>query len=181
MPRFSFARSQDIRWVLLLLLVFAPSTFAQVGDTALKIVVVDLDRVVANSSLGQQLQSRLEQFQQQIKSEVEQIQNQARDIRQRAADGVNTLSEEKLQLLQQEYEDKMIALQRFQNDKQIEGQKMQQEGLRQIEQQLEPVFSSIRDDYQLDLILNKVPGVVVMAGERADITQLVIDRLNQAP
>jgi Skp family chaperone for outer membrane proteins len=55
---------------------------------------------------------------------------------------------------------------------------MQSEGLREIEKQLEPVFEKVRDEGGYDLILNRVPGVVVMAGQRVDITQKVIDRLN---
>ena len=39
-------------------------------------------------------------------------------------------------------------------------------------------FIQIRDQGGYDLILNNVPGVVVMAADRIDITQQVIDRFN---
>ena len=147
-------------------------------DQPIKIVVVDLERVVAQSASGQQLQARLGQFQQDVKAEGEKKAEQARAIRQKIADGANSLSEDKLAELQKEYEDATIAIRRFQDDKQREGQKMQGEGLREIEKQLQPVFEKIRDEGGYDLIINNVPGVVVMANERVDITQLVIDRLN---
>ena len=149
-------------------------------DRPVKIVVVDLERVVGQSAAGQELQARLGKFQQDVKAEGETMAEGARGIRQRITDGVNSLSEEKLAELQKEYEDATIAIRRFQDDKQREGQKVQAEGLREIEKQLQPVFEKIREENGYDLILNNVPGVVVMANERVDITQLVVDRLNSA-
>lgn len=154
----------------------APAVFGQ--DKPIKIVVVDLERVVAESAAGKQLQGRLSEFQQQVQAEGKVKAEAAQEIRQKIADGANSLSEDKLAQLQKDYEDATIAIRRFQDDKQREGQKMQGEGLREIEKQLQPVFEAIRDEGGFDLIINNVPGVVVMANERVDITQLVIERLN---
>ena len=52
--------------------------------------------------------------------------------------------------------------------------------MRDIEIKLQPVFEKIRDDMGYDLILNNVPGVVVMSNARIDITELVVERLNSA-
>lgn len=163
---------------LMILIGCLAATAAVAQDKPIKIVVVDLERVVGQSAAGQQLQARLAKFQQDVKTEGEKKAEAARDIRQRITDGVNSLSEEKLAELQKEYEDATIAIRRFQDDKQREGQKMQSEGLREIEKQLQPVFEKIRDEGGYDLILNNVAGVVVMANERVDITPMVIERLN---
>ncbi len=165
----------SIVMLLLAAVFFVPPVSAQ--EAPVKIAVVNLDYVVANSPGGKALQARLEQFQQQVIAEAGVIQNQARDIRQRIADGANTLSEDTLADLQRQFEDKQVSLSRLQDDKQREGQKMQTEGLQEIEKQLEPVFRQIRDEENYDLILNNVPGVVVMVGERVDLTQKVLDRL----
>ncbi len=143
----------------------------------INIAVVDLDFVVAQSPAGQALGKKLEEFKKTAQAEVEGKQKQAADLRNRIRDGVNSLSEDKLAELQKQLEDVAIEIRRFGDDKQREGQKMQDEGLRQIEKQLEPVFAKIRDDNGYDLILNRVPGVVVMAGERVDITKKVIEAL----
>jgi outer membrane protein len=143
-----------------------------------KIAVVDLDRLVAQSTAGQKLQARLEKFQQDTQAEAEALTEKAREIRQRIAEGANSLSENALADLQKQYEDQTVAIRRLRDDKQREGQKIQQEGLREIERQLEPVFIQIRDQGGYDLILNNVPGVVVMAADRVDITQQAIDRFN---
>ncbi len=153
---------------------------AAAQDTPLKIGVVDLELIAVQSPAGQELQGKLEQFRTTAQAEVETLAAQAQDIQQRAADGANSLSPDRLAELQREYEDKGIALRRLQEEKQQEAQRLQQQGLKDIETQLEPIFKGIRDDEGYDLILNNVPGVVVLAGERANITQKVLDRLNAA-
>lgn len=159
--------------------VMTGTAFAQ-GD-AIKIAVVDLDVVVAQSPAGKELNSRLEKFQTQVQAEIDTMTNRAKELRQRLADGVNSLSEDKLSELQKQFEDEGIKMKRLKDDKTREGQKMQNEGLREIEKQLEPIFKQIRDEGSYDIILNRVPGMVVMASERVDITQKVIDRLGAAP
>lgn len=178
----SFLASRLPSAALALVLAFLNVTVASAQDTVptLRIAVVDLERVVMQSASGKALQGRLEEFQRQISVQAEQMQSEGRDLRQRIADGVNTLSEEKLAELQKQYEDKTIEIRRFRDDKQREGQKMQAEGLREIESQLEPIFEQVRDELGLDLILNNVPGVVVMANEKADITEEVVARLNSS-
>ena len=149
---------------------------AQGGST--NIAVVDLELIVIRSQQGQALQKKLGEFQQSVQVEGQRLSEEAEALRQRAADGAQTLSDDKIAELQKELEDKMIAIRRFRDDKQREGEKMRNEGLQAIEQQLEPIFKAVRDEGGYDLILNNVPGVVVMANERVDITQKVIERLD---
>ncbi len=169
-----------IAGALVLVSAFQVAPTASAQEKPIKIVVVDLERVVALSAAGKELQGQLAKFQEDVKAEGEGKAAAARDIRQRISDGANSLSEEKLTQLQKDYEDATIAIRRFQDDKQREGQKLQAEGLREIEKQLQPIFEAIRTEGGYDLIINNVPGVVVMANERVDITQEVINRLDSA-
>jgi len=175
-----FAKTPLLLALLAVIAAVAVAPAQAQDDGPAKIAVVNLDYIVAQSPAGKALQAKLEQFQQEVRSEVQARTESARDIRQRIAEGANSLSEDKLAELQQEYEDATIAIRRYQDDKQREGQKMQTEGLREIEKELQPVFEKVRDEGGYDLILNNVPGVVVMAGERIDITQEVVDQLNAA-
>ena len=153
----------------------------------IKIAVVSLDAVAASSSAGKALSQKLDAFQQQVKGEAEVAANKMRDIQRQAAEGANSLSETRLTELQKEYEDAQIALKRLRDDRQREGQKMQEEGLRAIESQMEPVFQAIRDEEGYDLILNYVPGVVVMAvgllesGEETSRSKLSVADAEQEP
>ncbi len=164
--------------VVLLLAVGSAPLLAQ--EAPIKIAIVDLEAVVAQSKQGQDLQARMEGFQQQVQQEMTTLNQQANELRQRLADGANSLSESRLAELNKEYEDATIALRRFRDDKQREGQKMQEESLREIEGLLEPVFEQVRAEMGFDLILNNVPGVVLMAGERVDITAMMVERFNAA-
>jgi Skp family chaperone for outer membrane proteins len=162
-----------------LLLAFALSPlWAQ--EAPLKVAVVDVEVVVAESPQGKDLQSRLEAFQSEVQAELQRMQNDAQAIQQRITDGANSLSEDRLNELNKELEDATIAIRRYRDDKQREGTKIQEEGLMQIEQVLQPVFAQVRDEMGIDLILNRVPGVVLMISERVDVTPLMIQRLNES-
>ena len=162
-----------------LLLTSALSPLAA-QEAPLKIAVVDVEIVVAESPQGKALQARLESFQTEVQGELQRMQNDAQAIQQRITDGANSLSEDRLNELNKELEDATIAMRRYRDDKQREGTKIQEEGLMQIEQVLQPVFAQVRDEMGFDLILNRVPGVVLMISERVDVTPLMIQRLNEA-
>ena len=178
MTRMANARFLGSLMVLVILAVGSSPLLAQ--EVPIKIAIVDLETVVAQSQQGQELQTRIESFQAQVQQEMTTLNQQANELRQRLAEGANALSETRLAELNKEYEDATIALRRFRDDKQREGQKMQEESLREIEGLLEPVFDQIRVEMGFDLILNNVPGVVLMAGERVDITAMMIERFNAA-
>ena len=171
----SIARSAAI--ALLISFTLAP-VVAQ--DAPVKIAVVDVEVIVAESPQGKALQARLEQFQTQVQGDMQRMQNDAQAIQQRITDGANSLSDDRLAELNKELEDATIAIRRYRDDKQREGNKMQEEGLMGIEQVLQPVFAQVRDEMGFDLILNRVPGVVLMTSDRVDITPLMIQRLNAA-
>ncbi len=170
------------RLVSIALLALAMTTGSLVAQAAapVKIAVVDLELVVAQSASGKALQAKLEQFQSDVQAQAETMSTKARELQTQITNGANSLSEEKLSELQKQLEDAGIAIRRLRDDKQREGQKMQTEGLREIEGQLEPVFEAIQNEQGYDLILNNVPGVVVMAKETVDITPMVVERLNAA-
>ena len=164
---------------IILLLSFA-LTPAMAQDAAVKIAVVDVEVLVAESPQGKALQERLAQFQSQTSAEMQRMQNDAQAIQQRITDGANSLSPDRIAELNKELEDATIALRRYRDDKQREGQKMQEDGLLGIEEVLQPIFAEVRDEMGFDLILNRVPGVVLMISERVDITPLMVQRLNAA-
>lgn len=169
--------SSTLRCLAAVAFLAVPALPSLAQEAPLRIAVVDLDTVVAESPAGKALQKKLEAFQQQAKAELDALNSAAASIRQRATEGANSLSEEELANLQKQFEDKQIEMRRLQDDKQRQGQKMQNEGLAEIERLLGPVFEKVRAEGNYDLILNRVPGVVVMANPRIDITRQVIERL----
>ncbi len=173
-----FTRNLRIAALAVVMLAIAGGAVAQ--ETAIRIAVVDLDALVAQSAAGRALQSRLSQFEQEVTREGNALADKAKATRQLIADGANSLSEDRLSELQKQLEDEMIAVDRFTKDKQRQGQKMQQEGLREIENKLQPILEQVQTEGNYDLILNKALGVVVMASDRVDITGRVIQLLDAA-
>jgi Skp family chaperone for outer membrane proteins len=171
-----------LKWITrstaIVLLVSFALVPAVAQEAPLKVAVVDVETVVAESAQGKALQTRLEQFQGEVQAELQRMQNDAQAIQQRITDGANSLSEDRLAELNKELEDATIAMRRYRDDKQREGTKIQEEGLMGIEQVLQPVFEQVRQEMGFDLILNNVPGVVLMISDRVDITPLMIQRLN---
>ena len=160
--------------------MLALGTVAHAQEAPARIAVVDMETVVAESPQGKQLQARLESFQTEVQEELGSLQEQAGSVRHRINEGSNSLSRERLAELEKEYEDATIAMRRYRDDKQREGQKIQETALEEIEATLQPVFAQVREEMNLDLIINRVPGVVLMISERVDITALMIRRLSES-
>ena len=72
----------------------------------------------------------------------------------------------------------MIQLRRLRDDKEKEGDAMRTAGLLGIEKGLKPIFDEIQAKENYDMILNYVPGVVIMASQRVNITEQVRTMLN---
>ena len=153
---------------------------AAMAQQPIRIAVIDLDRLVATSVVGRQLSDKLEAFQTQVQAEITTMADKARATQKLINDGANSLSSEKLAELQQQLEDESIEVRRFTEKKQREGAKMRDEGLQQIEDKLQPVLDKIQTDGNYDLILNRTPGVVIMASDRIDITTQVVEAFDAA-
>ena len=164
--------------LLVLLVIGGLAPFAAAQDRAINIAVVDLERVVAQSKGGKALQAKLNAFQSQVQAQGEAMAADAQKLREKIESGGAALKPVELAELQKAYEDATVKIRRFKDDKQREGQKIQSEGLRRIEVALQPVFAKIKEEQKLDLILNNVAGVVIMAGESVDITEPVLARVN---
>jgi Skp family chaperone for outer membrane proteins len=176
--RWTMGNSGRYRVFSLLVILALGALAASAQDSTIKIGIVDLEQVVAQSAMGQGLQARLEGLQSSAQAEADALTEKSRETRRRISEGAGVLSDEKLAELQAQYEADNIAIRRFRDDKQREAQKIQQEGLRDIENALRPVFQRLQENDGFDLILSGAPGIVVMATEEIDITALVIERFN---
>ncbi len=153
------------------------TTVAQEQEAPVKIAVVNIDQVIAQSAAGAALGEKLNAFQEEAQGQVAEQQKYIQDLRQKISDGVNSEDQAQLVNLRKQFEDATVQLRRFSDDKQREAQKIRADGMQEIQKQFDPVFTAIQEEFNYDLILNKQTGVVLLVGERVDITQMVIDRL----
>ena len=150
---------------------------AQAQEEPLKIAVVNMDQVIAQSAAGSALNEKLQAFQEEAQGQVEDQQKIIADLRQKVSDATGGEDQAQLVNLQKQFEDATLVLRRFRDDKAREAQKIRADGLQEIQDQFDPVFVAIQQEFDYDLILNQQSGVVLMVGERVNITQMVIDRL----
>jgi outer membrane protein len=160
------------------ILMLAGAAVAQ--QEPLNIAVIDLDRLVAQSVAGKDLQNKLEEFQNQVQAEGTALADKARATQRLITDGANSLSQDRLSELQAQYEDEGIKVRRFTETKQREGAKMRDEGLQEIERKLQPVLDSVQEEGNYDIIFNRALGIVIMASERVDITDQVVTAFDTA-
>jgi len=150
---------------------------AAIAQERPRIAVVNLDAIVARSAGGKAIQAQIQKLREQAEAQSATLTRELESLEKRYMEGRTTLSPDEVSSLQRQYEDKGRALQRFQRDKQAEAEKLNREGIKQIEKELEPIFKQVLDEEGYDVILNYVPGVLVMAAERVDITERVVARL----
>ena len=162
-----------------ILLVVGFASTPVLAQASLKIGVVDMEQVLLSCNMGKELQTQLEAFQKEVEAQgipmAEKIQAMQKDLNEKAA----SLSQAKISDMRRQIEDQKISIQRFQTDKQEEFERRKNTGLQEIEKKLKPVMESLREKDGFDMILHK-PGVVIIAKEQFNITQLVIDRMNAA-
>lgn len=161
------------------LLAFAPlAQPVQAQEEPIRIAVVNMEQVIAQSAAGSALNDKLKAFQEEAQAQIAEQQKTIQEMREKVTEAT-TNGEDQAQLinLQKQYEDATLQLRRFSDDKQREVQKIRAEGLNGIEKQFDPVFEAIQEEFKYDLILNQQPGVVLMVGDRVNITDMVIERL----
>jgi len=148
---------------------------AMAQETGTKIAVVDLDRVIVLSPLGQDMQKKLQKLQEDTQAQLKVHADKAQQIRQQA--NAPSASEDQLRTLQQQLEDENIAGRRIRDDAERQAKKIQDDALGKIQEQLRPVFERLRDQEGYDLIINNAPGVVVISSPTIDITDQVLSTL----
>lgn len=170
------------RLPLLLILVAAAAAWAvpAAGQTAIKLAVIDVERILLESNRGKAALEEIDALRQQMGQQAQGMQKEITDLRTRIQEGGLSLAEGTLADLRKQLEDKMIALQRFNDDATRELTKKRNEVLDQIEQSVFPVINQIGKEGGYTLIFNKFNSGLVYADETVDITARVIERYNQS-
>lgn len=161
--------------LLLPALLLAGVSSAPAQDGAVRIAVVDIERVVSESTVGLELQRKLDTFSQSAEQELKQRASELQDLQTRVNNEADPAERARLA---KQYEDGRIGFQRLQDDKQREGQKVQRDGLAEIEKALAPVFRQIQDEQGWDLILARTPGLTLVVSQRVDLTAEILERFN---
>jgi outer membrane protein len=155
-----------------------PAAPAQPG--AIKIAVIDTEKILMNSAAGKKALAELKKVQDAKEKDLVGRQQEIKDLQAKLSDGRLSLAQDKLDDLQKQLEDKVIALRRLQDDAQRDFTKKRDDVLGQIDQQVMPVINQTGKQLGYTLIFRKFESGLIYADEAIDITDSIIQRLDAA-
>ncbi len=147
---------------------------------AIKIAVIDTEKILLNSGTGKKALADLKKLQETKETEGRTKQQEIKDLQAKLTDGRLSLSQDKLSEMEKQLEDKVVSLRRFQEDANAELTKKRDQVLAQIDQKVMPVINQIGKDMGYTLIFRKFESGLIYADEAVDITGAVIQRLDAA-
>lgn len=160
---------------------FAAHAQAPAGAGAIKIAVIDTERVLLASETGKKALTDLKKLQETKENEVKARQQEIKDLQTKVQEGQLSLAKEKLSEMEKQLEDKVIALRRLQDDATRELNKKRDEVLAQIDQKVMPVINQAGKELGYTMIFRKFESGLIYADDAIDITNQIIQRLDGAP
>jgi outer membrane protein len=156
----------------------ATPMFAQGAPS--RIAVIDVQKVLQQSSAGKQAYEKLKKMQDdriaKAKKMDEEIASLDNDINSKKL----SLSEDKLADMQKQLSDRKIAMQRYAQDADREVGEARDRELMALEAKIKPVIDQMGKEMGLAMIFNKFESGLVYASEAIDITDSVIVKFNSA-
>jgi len=143
-----------------------------------KIAVINIDKVLQESSKGKAVQAEMEEVRNGKKAELEAKQNEILALKKRLEEGQLSLAPDRLESMTEEYERKVVDFQRAEKDANREIQRKGEKLLGDVEKQIMPVINRIAREQGYSLIFNKFQSGLLFADDQVDITPAVITALN---
>ncbi|TNF72057.1 MAG: OmpH family outer membrane protein [Acidobacteria bacterium] len=176
------ARLALVAALSLVLMCQAGAALAQAGgssaDTA-RIAVIDVQRLLFDSKVGQAAVETLRNLREQKQAEAQTFQSEITALRDRLAEGRLSLSQDRLAELEKQVEDKLIDYQRFQDDAERALQEGQEEAFGTIERDVMPIINQVAVELGYSVIFNKFQSGLLFASDTVDITDTILERFDQ--
>jgi outer membrane protein len=183
----SFLSRAAVAGVLGLALAAAPAAAqpaaqppAAAPGGAIKIAVIDTEKILLSSQAGKKALADLKKLQEQRETELRGKAQELKDLQTKISEGRLSLAQDKLAELSKQYEEKEITLRRQQDDATRELNKKRDEMLAQIDNRVMPVINQVGKDLGYTLIFRKFESGLIYADEAIDITGTIIQRLDAA-
>ena len=168
---------------LLLAVTFVTGTASAQSEAAgiiLNIAVIDVPRLVTDSTAGKKVLGVLQNLSEEKSSELQVLADELESIQARISEGRLSLSEERLSELQREIEDKTIAFRRARDDADRQLQELQVQRFGEIETKVMPIINAFGIERGYSLIFNKYDSGLVFADQATDITDEILQRFDSA-
>ena len=159
------------------LVSFHAATPALAQDGPVRIAVVNMEAVIAETAAGKSMIEKLEAHNAQTQQDTAALRDSITELRKQIAEGVDTLDPAQLVNLRRQLDNAQRSLAELAQVRAREAAGIRQQSLSGLGEEVDPIFKAIQEEFDYDLILNQQSGVVMMVGDRINITQMVIDRL----
>jgi len=116
---------------------------AQAPAATQKIAVIEVQRVIQESSVGKEALARIQRLQQAKQEDLAKRQKELRDLEQKIQEQGKSLSEDAMEKLQKDYQAKAVDLKRFQDDAQRDLEDAQRKELKTLEERIMPVIDAV--------------------------------------
>lgn len=164
--------------MLVALLVLSCGHPARAEPGSPGVAVVDYDRILQESEPGKKSIAPLDALMKQKKAEAQAMEEELTAIRAKAAQQASTASEKQLAAFQQQFNDKLEDLRRFQAEANNALDKLRTESIGGFNKRSLPVIQALGKERGYSMILEARKLVPIYLDPSADITDLVIQRLN---
>lgn len=178
MKRLHLFRHTVTIMAVLTLVVLSSSHLARAEVAPSRLAVVDYDRILLESEPGKKIVAPLDALMKQKKAEAQAMEEELNKMRAKAADQANTASEQQLSNLQRQFNDKVDDLRRFEAEANSELDKLRTESLGRFNSLARPLIQALGKELGYTMVFQKQNVGLIYLDPSADITDLVIQRLN---
>jgi Skp family chaperone for outer membrane proteins len=164
--------------ILLAVLALSCSGPARTEPLPPKLAVIDHDRLLLESQSGKTLIAPLDALMKQKKAEAQALEEELRKIRASAMEQTATTSEQQRASLQRRFNDKMQDMRRFEAEANNELDRVRADAFGKFKRLSSPVIQAVGKEQGYTMIFRLQDAGLVYLDPSADITDLVIQRLN---
>jgi outer membrane protein len=156
----------------------AVTTATGTGGGALRVAVIDTEKILLSSQAGKKAIAELKKIQDQKEAELRGKQQEIKDLQDKLAQGRLSLAQDRLAEMAKVLEDKEIALRRLSDDAGRDLNKKKDDLLGSIDEKVMPVINQIGKEQGYTMIFRKFESGLIYADDAIDITGSVIQRLD---
>ncbi len=142
--------------------------------------VIDTERILLSSVAGKKAIAELKKVQEAKENELRGKQQEIKELQDKLSQGRLSLAQDKLAELEKQIEDREISLRRLSDDATRDLNKKKDEMLGGIDGKVMPVINQIGKEQGYTMIFRKFESGLIYADDAIDITNSVIQRLDQA-
>ncbi|MEO8380725.1 MAG: OmpH family outer membrane protein [Acidobacteriota bacterium] len=154
----------------------AAPMFAQ--TTPARIAVIDVQKVLAQSTAGKAAYDKLKRVQDEKVEKAKAMDDEMKKLDAEITAKRISLSEDKLADLQKQLAEKRINMQRYAQDADREIGEARDRELQALEARIKPVIDALGKEMGLAAVFNKFESGLVYASDAIDLTDTVIQRFN---